>query len=106
MLPPESKSVSSMKDIVHKLSKPGQLVLGTFLWALLTARICLFLEKYRALVSCDRDVYCLQKSTTVFIGIYVSQLLTDRSDSTRDYQLKDSVRIYLAAMEAEGWGTF
>lgn len=97
---PERKSVGLMKDMVPKLSKPGQLALEAFAGTLPGAKACLLLDKHRTLAGCDKIFICLQKSMSSLVEVYASKFLNVRSDLTDDDCPKYSVPVYLAALKS------
>lgn len=90
-----------MRDILHKFSNHGKLVLDRFAGALSTLKACLLLYRQRRMVGCDKNISCLQKSMPRLVKVYANQLLNNRSVLIGDSELKDSVREYLAEVKTK-----
>lgn len=101
MVRPGQESALFKNYTMHKFFNPVQMLLDRFPGILSTAKSCLWLEKRRTLVQFNHKVISLQESIPSLMEVFASQPLNDRSDLTGNEQLKDSVRIFLAA---EKWG--
>lgn len=95
----EQKRVLFKKAVVGTFSTPAHLVLVPLAGTLSRVKGCLMLDKDKRFVAWDKEGSCLQTPMPSLVEVSASQLLNDKSNLTRDVKLKDSARVYRAAMK-------
>lgn len=74
------RGVGMMKDVVHKFSKPDDLVLHAFAMTLSTVKVSLLLSKHVKYVGCEMNSGCVEKSIAVLVESCACQLLNESFD--------------------------
>lgn len=72
MMGPEQKIVMLRETVVHKITKPDELVLHAFVAMHSSANICLLQETQRRLDGYDKNDDYLPKFMPIFVKVYAS----------------------------------
>lgn len=91
---PEQKSVALLKDLVQKLSTPGDLVVVGFSETLSTAKACLMPENHKIFVEYEKDSDCVKSFMAGLVEFYFCELQNDKYD-LRGQEMKEAELVYL-----------
>ena len=81
-LRPEQKSVSLLKYLINKFTKPGDLVVDVCAGTFSTMRACMEMNKHRRFVGCDKDETCSRLVQDEMICLFSKQVHNQLSDIT------------------------
>lgn len=79
LLCPTQKRVSTLKELIERYSKPGDIVADMFAGTLSTARACMEISEHRVFVGCDLDKECVTCAMPLVYETFARQLLDLKS---------------------------
>lgn len=88
-----------MKELLANFYKPGAPVMHYLSGTLATTKGSLSLNKHRRFIGCDINGNCLAADLPGLLLVFGIQVLDNDSDISFDYNVQDSARVYVTAME-------
>lgn len=97
---PEQKNIISMKYIVQKSAKPGNLVVSASPWTFSAAKAGMHPPKRRTFIEFEVDPVCSIEALPQLILLDARQVLSTQPDTDEEEQVCSSAEAYMKEVEA------